>query len=169
MFSIRRWGVAAGALLTAGVLVAACGSSSTTGSTGTTKPAAPASIGLRSTSVGSVVVDDSGKTLYKFDKDTAGAGTSACTSTGCAATWPADTVTGTPTAGTGVPGTIGVITRPDGTKQVTLDGHPLYRYSGDQAVGDTNGNGFGGVWHVVAASGASGAGPTTTSSGPYGY
>ncbi len=168
MFSIRRPGAAAGALLAAGVLVAACGSSATTGSTGITQAAAPASIGLRTTSIGSVVTDDSGKTLYKFDKDTAGSGSSACTSSACAATWPADTVTGTPTAGSGVPGAIGVITRTDGTKQVTLDGHPLYHYSGDKAVGDTNGNGFGGVWHVVAA-GVPGPGATTATTGPYGY
>jgi predicted lipoprotein with Yx(FWY)xxD motif len=61
-----------------------------------------------------------------------------------------------------VPGTIGVITRTDGTQQVTLDGHPLYHFSGDKAAGDTNGNGFGGIWHVVTTSGASSGGGTTT-------
>ena len=57
--------------------------------------------------------------------------------------------------------------------QVTLDGHPLYHFSGDAAAGDTNGNGIGGIWHVVpagTATGASAGGTTaTTTSGGYSY
>lgn len=168
MFSMRSWTAAAGTLIV-GLLLAACGSSSTTtNSTATTaKAAAAATVGVGTTSLGSVVVDASGLTVYKFDKDTVGSGTSACTGN-CATTWPAETVSGTPTAGTGVPGTIGVITRTDGTQQVTLDGHPLYHFSGDKAAGDTNGNGIGGIWHVVTTSGAASSSGGTATTAPGG-
>lgn len=170
MLSIRR-SATAGAFAAAVLLLAACGSTAkTAGTTATTKASAPGTIGTRSTSAGTVVVDAAGKTLYKFDKDTAGSGSSAC-SGACATTWPPETVTGTPTAGAGVAGTIGVITRTDGTQQVTLDGHPLYHFSGDQAAGDTNGNGFGGIWHVVTSTGSASTGGSTatTRSGGIGY
>jgi predicted lipoprotein with Yx(FWY)xxD motif len=80
MILFRRAG-ATGALVAAVLLVGACGSSKSTatGSTATTKAAAPATVGVRTTSLGSIAVDASGKTLYQFDKDTAGSGTSACT------------------------------------------------------------------------------------------
>jgi predicted lipoprotein with Yx(FWY)xxD motif len=168
MILFRRAG-ATGALVAAVLLVGACGSSKSTatGSTATTKAAAPATVAVRTTSLGSIAVDASGKTLYQFDKDTAGSGTSACTGA-CATTWPAAQATGTPTAGAGVSGTLAVITRTDGSMQLTLDGHPLYRFSGDSAAGDTNGNGIGGIWHVVTE-GASTGGSTSTSRGPGGY
>jgi predicted lipoprotein with Yx(FWY)xxD motif len=89
-----------------------------------------------------LVVDGaSGLTLYQFASDTAGSGKSACTA-GCATTWPPMTVASgtTPSAGAGVSGTLGTITRDDGTTQVTYNGRPLYHYSGDSAPGDTNGN-----------------------------
>jgi hypothetical protein len=40
-------------------------------------------------------------------------------------------------------------------RQVAFDGHPLYRFSGDQKVGDTSGDGFAGIWHVVHIGGVS--------------
>jgi predicted lipoprotein with Yx(FWY)xxD motif len=169
MNPLRRYGITAGALFAAGLLVAACGSSSTTtNTTATTKAGATATVKAATSSLGSIVVDASGRTLYHFDHDTAGSGTSACTGT-CATTWPADLVTGTPTAGAGVTGTLGVITRSDGGQQVTLDGHPLYHFSGDSAPGDTNGNGIGGIWHVVSATAAPAAGGSSTTSAGPGY
>jgi predicted lipoprotein with Yx(FWY)xxD motif len=82
-------------------------------------------------------------TVYAFDKDVANSGTSACTSVDdCIATWPALTVPAgtTPTGGAGVPGKLGTITRADsGALQVTYNGVPLYFFSGDSAVGDSNG------------------------------
>ena len=83
-------------------------------------------------------------TVYTFTKDVANNGTSACTATDdCIANWPALTVpTGTtPTAGAGATGKIGTITRTDtnGALQVTYNGLPLYFFSGDKAVGDSNG------------------------------
>jgi predicted lipoprotein with Yx(FWY)xxD motif len=79
-------------------------------------------------------------TVYQFSKDTKDSGKSAC-SGGCATTWPPLTVTAgaTPTGDTGVSGKIGTITRDDGTVQVTYNGLPLYFFSGDKAVGDSNG------------------------------
>jgi predicted lipoprotein with Yx(FWY)xxD motif len=80
-------------------------------------------------------------TVYTFTHDTKGSGTSACTA-GCLQRWPALTVPSgtTPTAGDGVTGTLGTITRPDdGSTQVTYNGLPLYFFSGDAAPGDANG------------------------------
>jgi len=100
---------------------------------------------------GSFLVDAKGMTLYLYTKDSAG--TSVCTG-GCANNWPPLTVTGQPSAGTGVTASlIGTITRADGSTQVTYNGHPLYYYKNDSAAGDKNGQGIGGVWYVVSATG----------------
>jgi predicted lipoprotein with Yx(FWY)xxD motif len=110
-----------------------------------------ASITLADSSLGKIVVDASGLTLYAFMKDTGG--TSSCTGA-CATAWPPAKATGTPTAGTGISGTLTTITRDDGTKQLKLGNWPLYRFSGDAAKGDVNGQGSGGSWHVVGGDGA---------------
>ncbi len=93
-------------------------------------------------SLGTVLVAGSnGLTVYIFTKDTKDAGTSVCTG-GCLETWPALTVPagGSPTAGTGVTGTLGTITRTDnGALQVTYNGLPLYFFKNDKAPGDANG------------------------------
>jgi predicted lipoprotein with Yx(FWY)xxD motif len=71
-----------------------------------------------------------------------------------AAYWPP--VLGTPSAGPGVTGKLGTITRTDGTTQATYDGHPLYTYVGDSAPGQDGGNNLnlnGGLWHIVPVSG----------------
>ena len=90
---------------------------------------------------GPILVDAAGLTLYTFDNDVAGSGTSACTG-GCAAAWPAATVesaSATPTASDDATGELGTITRDDGAIQVTYKGKPLYRFVNDAAPGDTNG------------------------------
>ncbi len=100
---------------------------------------------------GSFLVDAKGMTLYLYTKDSAG--TSVCTG-GCASNWPPLTVTGQPSAGTGLTASmLGTITRADGSTQATYNGHPLYYYKNDSAAGDKNGQGVGGVWYVVSASG----------------
>jgi len=48
-----------------------------------------------------------------------------------------------------LPGKLGMITRPGGVRQVTLNGYPLYTYSGDKAPGQATGNGIEGAWHVI--------------------
>ena len=92
--------------------------------------------------VGTVLVaGENGMTLYIFTEDTVDSGTSACTGE-CLAAWPALTVAAgeTPTAGEGISGELGTITRPDdGTLQVTYNGLPLYFFVNDSAPGDTNG------------------------------
>src|SRR3954453_22877273 len=158
----------AAAVAVAGLSVAACGGGSTyhapasSSSPPTTAPAAPATPAKPTTSVtiaagssrlGQIVVDASGNTLYAFDKDTAGSGSSACYAA-CATLWPAATLNGQPTAGPGLTGALATLTRTDGVKQISLNGRPLYRYAGDGAPGETNGDGFGGIWHVVHTTGA---------------
>jgi len=91
-------------------------------------------------------------TVYMFEADKGGS--SAC-SGACAAAWPP--VTGQPQAGTGVSASeLGQITRSDGTKQVTYNGHPLYLFVEDRSPADTNGQGvnaFGAKWFVLSPSG----------------
>ena len=119
-----------------------------------------------------VVTDSTGMTLYWFVPDTSSA--SKCTGS-CATYWPP--VTGPVTAGSGVTGMLGTITRPDGTTQATYDGHPLYTYAGDSAPGQAKGNGLnvsGGLWWEMTVSGAKPATSTSTSGsggggGGYGY
>jgi predicted lipoprotein with Yx(FWY)xxD motif len=104
---------------------------------------------LKARAIGGVnlLTDARGLTLYWFAPDTSTK--SACYGS-CAAYWPP--VTGAPSAGSGVTGTLGTINRTDGTKQATYDGHPLYTYVGDSAPGTASGNNInlnGGLWHDV--------------------
>jgi predicted lipoprotein with Yx(FWY)xxD motif len=123
------------------------------GSSTAAEPAAASALATATTSLGSVVVDGTGMTVYVFDKDTKGATSSACAG-GCAATWPAvETDSATPSV-TGVTGTVGTITGTDGKLQVTLDGLPLYTFASDSAAGDVKGQGVGGIWWVVAPDGS---------------
>ena len=112
-----------------------------------------------------------GMSLYIFTPDTGT--TSACVDQ-CATSWPPLTVAAATdaTAGTGITGTIGTITRADGKLQVTLGGHPLYYFANDKAAGDLNGQGLNNKWYVAGADGAglgmgSTPGSTGTSKGNY--
>jgi len=104
---------------------------------------------------GSFLVDGRGMTLYIFRKDTPGAGSSApvawgCTS-GCGANWPPMVASAASPllAGPGVTGMLGIFTRPDGIRQVTYNGWPLYYFAGDKNPGDVNGDGIGNLWAVA--------------------
>lgn len=97
-----------------------------------------------SPSGGNYMTDFNGITLYVFDRDTTGV--SNCNGS-CATTWPAYTP-GATAQGT-FPTGISVITRADGSKQFAWNGKPLYYYSGDTKAGDMNGDGIGGIWHIV--------------------
>jgi predicted lipoprotein with Yx(FWY)xxD motif len=108
---------------------------------------------LKTMHIGGVTVltNAQGRTLYWFAPDTATR--SACYGT-CAAYWPP--VRGAATAGPGVTGRLGTITRSDGPVQATYDGHPLYTYAGDTGAGQANGNRLnlnGGLWYEVTPSG----------------
>jgi len=106
-------------------------------------------------------------TVYYFDKDTANSGTSTCSGE-CLAAWPAVVATSDSPKVDGVTGTVGTITRDDGTKQVTLNGLPLYLFVKDKAPGDVTGQAVQGVWWVVAPDGtkitAAGGGSSSSSS-----
>ncbi len=104
-----------------------------------------------STTQGTFLVDPAGLTLYTLSADPANG--SACVGQ-CVASWPPLVVApgGSATAGSGVNGIARTFARSDGSTQVSHDGRPLYRYLGDAAPGDTNGEGisaFGGTWHVA--------------------
>jgi len=107
-------------------------------------------IKVATASVGKFLTGEDGKTLYMFKDDTPGSGKSAC-GTGCVGTWPPFTVESKDQlkAGAGVTGTLDVISRDDGTKQVTYKGAPLYYYSGDTKAGETGGQGLFGKWFVA--------------------
>jgi predicted lipoprotein with Yx(FWY)xxD motif len=97
-------------------------------------------------------VGPSGMSLYIFDKDVAG--TSNC-SGDCAGNWPALTVASADaiTVGTGLTASdFGTVTGSGGSLQVAFKEIPLYYYAGDKAVGDVNGDGVGGVWHLATTS-----------------
>jgi predicted lipoprotein with Yx(FWY)xxD motif len=118
-----------------------------------------------------VLTNAKGFTLYWFGPDTST--TSNCNGS-CTTFWPP--VKGPATLAAGVKGTLGTITRSDGSTQATFDGHPLYTYAGDTAPGQASGNGVnlqGGVWHEVTASSAvpatSPSSTKTGSSNGYGY
>jgi predicted lipoprotein with Yx(FWY)xxD motif len=148
---------------------------------GASSPAASSASGttLEMTTINgtAVVTNSKGMTLYWFAPDTST--TSKCLGS-CATYWPP--VVGPVTAGSGVTGTLGTITRPGGATQATYDGHPLYAYAGDTAPGQAKGNGLnasGGLWWEMTVSGAKpaaatgtstgGTGTSTGGSGGYGY
>lgn len=112
---------------------------------------------LRHTSLGNVLVDASGFTLYRFSKDSGKQNTCLKTSE-CSTTWPALESSGQPTAGTGVKSSLlSTIKLPSGARQVTYAGHPLYRYATASERGEAGYAGvrqFGGTWYAVSSSGA---------------
>jgi predicted lipoprotein with Yx(FWY)xxD motif len=162
------WAAAAG-LGSLALLLAACGgssgsSASSSGSTPTTTSQAagqatssalegiqPGDVVLivQKSAIGYVLAAANGQVVYTYDKDTKG-GAPTCTGS-CATTWPP--LTGKPLASEAVklPGTLGTVSDANGAKQVTYNGLPLYTFKGAK-VFTTNGNGVGGVWHVIKLS-----------------
>jgi len=100
-------------------------------------------------SLGNILTDSHGKTLYLFLRDTPNV-SSACYNR-CATSWPPLLITeGNPIAGNGVNGNLlGVLVRSDGSRQVLYNGWPLYYYGTDANPGDTKGQGVGKVWFVL--------------------
>jgi predicted lipoprotein with Yx(FWY)xxD motif len=165
-------------------LLAACGSSSSTSASGASTsappasaPAAPASsaaarptpsaasaavLKTDQTSLGTVLTNAGGFTVYFFARDNA---TSSACSAACAAAWPP--VIGIPHAASGVKltGKLGEIRRSDGSMQATYDGHPLYLFAGDAKPGQVNGNavdGFGALWYAIKIGSPVTTGTTTS-------
>ena len=176
----RRW-VLAVPLVTAALAAAACSSgsssaaapsatpSSTSSAPSSTSPAsssaAPSSTGTSAaagatiqtahTSLGTVLTDGKGITVYLFEADT---GTKSTCYSACASAWPPVLTTGAPAAGSGAKASLlGTTKRTDGKTQVTYAGHPLYYFTATTKPGQTNGqgvNGFGAKWDAVRPSGA---------------
>ncbi len=172
----KRWLVPV-SLAAAALIATGCGSSSSNSGTGTSgggshSSAASSANVLKTAKIGSttVLTDSKGFTLYWFVPDTTT--TSKCNGE-CAKFWPP--VKGPVTAGPGVTGALGTITRADGSTQATFNGHPLYTFIQDKAPGQANGNGknlSGGVWHDFTMSGAPAPSSSSSSSsggGGYGY
>jgi len=169
-------------LAAAAFTAAACGASAGAGSSGSSSapaysapPAAASSgpaasgntIGTATIGGKAVLTNAKGFTLYWFAPDTPSK--SNCNGS-CATFWPP--VKGPATAGSGVTGKLGTITRDDGSTQATYNGHPLYTYVGDHAPGQAKGNGLnvsGGLWYEVTASGsaAPASSPSQGSGGGY--
>jgi predicted lipoprotein with Yx(FWY)xxD motif len=135
----------------------------------------PKALQVRSTSLGSVLVDSHKRTLYMLTAD--GKNSSTC-SGACAANWPPAKAPKKPKVASSLKQSkLKVIKRSDGTKQLAYAGHPLYRFAGDSKAGDVNGEGinaFGGKWYVLSKSGAAVTGaqaapPAPAPSPGYGY
>jgi predicted lipoprotein with Yx(FWY)xxD motif len=161
-----------------GLALAGCSSSTTTsapaggGGTG----GAHTVVAVRDASgAGRVLTNGAGHTLYLADQERSGK--LICTSSECTTFWtPLTLASGQqPSGPSDVMSHLGTVTRPDGSKQVTLNGAPLYTFSFDHAAGEVKGNGvkdsFHGVkftWHAATVTGAAPA-PSAPSSGDGGY
>jgi predicted lipoprotein with Yx(FWY)xxD motif len=115
-----------------------------------------AKVQLRSTSLGKILVSSSGFTLYRFTHDPRNKDT--CVKMeGCTMTWPPLTTTGRPKAGSGVRASLlSTINLPNGRKQVTYAGRPLYLYAPSTERGETAYVGaeqFEGKWFALNAAG----------------
>jgi predicted lipoprotein with Yx(FWY)xxD motif len=117
-------------------------------------PGGPAAVNVgMSASLGSMLVDSKGMTLYIFTQDSPN--TSSCYGS-CASYWPPLLTNGAPLAGAGVTaGMLGTTKRTDGSMQVTYNGWPLYYFIKDKAAGDTTGQNVQGSWFVINPSGNS--------------
>ena len=151
------------------MVVAACGDDGDTEMTDTVPTAAPttteatttttgpgaadaedAMVEVASSELGEILVSN-GMTLYLFTPDDAGAPT--CYDQ-CAQTWPPLVASGDVTTGAGLDeALLGTVPRDDGGEQVTVNGWPLYFFANDAEPGDTNGQGIGDNWWVVAPDG----------------
>jgi predicted lipoprotein with Yx(FWY)xxD motif len=151
--------ILAGAAVVPLTAVAAAGSgavasTATNGQPATVGVAKSATVDVRTTSLGKILVNSQGHTLYLFKKDSGKK--SACTGA-CAKFWPPLRASGKPTAGRGASASkLGTIRRSDGKPQVTYKGHPLYTFQKDTKAGQTNGEGltaFGASWFALSPAG----------------
>ncbi len=125
---------------------------SATATTTASATAASGTVDLATMTIGKVLVDSQGRTLYLYTKDIQNK-PSTCVDT-CATNFPPASASGTPTAGAGLDTSkLTVVKRTDGTEQLAYNGWPLYRYSKDAKAGDDTGQAVGGVWYVVDATG----------------
>jgi predicted lipoprotein with Yx(FWY)xxD motif len=159
---MRRWLAIAGAAVALVMVAAGCGgntssSSSSSGSAPASSSATAtggATVAVKGSKLGAILVDGNGRTLYLFEKDK---GTTSSCYGACAGGWPPYATKGAPRGGAGASASLlGTTTRTDGKTEVTYHGHPLYYFAGDRKPGDTNGEGlkaFGAEWYVLSAAG----------------
>ena len=157
MNQIRVAGIAG--LVGVAALLAACSSGgaypATSGTPSTSKAAtSSAELSTAQSSLGTIVVDNKGRTVYLFTVDTNNPSKSNC-ETGCDSVWPPvpAPASGTPSLSGVDSSKVGVVTRSDGSKQLTLNGWPLYEYEGDSAAGDVKGENVQGTWFAVSPQG----------------
>ena len=118
--------------------------------------------------VGTVVTDNKGYVLYRFDQDSAKPTKVTCYGN-CAKLWPAATTTDAKNVT--VKGVdkklVSTVKRSDGTTQITLAGWPLYRYAKDDEPKEAYGQGVDGTWFAATPTGAKaqGGGSSSTSNG----
>ena len=156
--TVRKLLIAGTALVATAALLGACGGSddnkeTTRSSAPSTTAAATgeATVKTAQTSIGTVLVNAEGKTLYLFANDQ---GTTSAVPSAVLAAWPPLVASGTPVAGDGVDASkLKTAQQPDGQTFVTYNGHPLYTFTGDAAAGQTNGHKLGNVWYAVTAAG----------------
>ena len=160
--NLQRGTASAAGLAALTLVLAGCGASSSSAYGGGygAAPATPSAAGMAATvdlhnsSVGPILVDAQGRTLYLFEADKNGK--SACSGP-CATAWPPLLSKGAPQTAMGASASlIGTTARGDGGSQVTYAGHPLYYFVGDKAAGDVTGQGidqFGAKWYVVGKDG----------------
>jgi predicted lipoprotein with Yx(FWY)xxD motif len=142
---IRSAGLALGAVL---AVVLALGSVASPSATTATRAQEAADVAVADGgSLGQILVDRDGFTLYSFTRDEPGK--SNC-SGGCAMTWPpATTTNASVNAPEAIKGDFSLIARDDGSMQIAYKGMPLYRFAPDTEPGQTKGQGVGGVWFVA--------------------
>ncbi|MEV7289115.1 SCO0930 family lipoprotein [Streptomyces sp. NPDC093252] len=102
--------------------------------------------------LGPVVTDSAGFTLYRFDNDTASPPRSNCDGD-CATAWPPVPAADVEAAAGMDADLVGEVTRADGSRQLTLDGWPLYRFAKDTRPKQTKGQGVGGTWFAAGPDG----------------
>ncbi|MBT2534983.1 hypothetical protein [Arthrobacter sp. ISL-69] len=137
---------------TAGGTTSASASAETSAPASSPVPAGAAELKTASSGAGQIVVAANGMSVYFFTKDVKDSGTSACTG-GCIAAWPPVLTESASPAVDGVTGTVGTIATPEGKKQVTINGLPVYYYIQDKAAGDITGQGVNDVWYLVSPGG----------------
>jgi predicted lipoprotein with Yx(FWY)xxD motif len=165
---------AAAAVPLAALVVAASGSGASAASAARAAPQATnarsATVKVASRGLGKILVDSRGRTLYLFKKDS---GTKSACFGACAQAWPPLQANGKPTVGGGLKASkVGTTRRSDGKPQVTYNGHPLYRFEGDNKPGDTNGQGlnaFGARWYALTPAGNQVSRQPSNSGGGGGY
>ena len=118
-------------------------------------PASGTVVSTAKTSLGRILVNSRGHTLYLFGKDKNGK--SACTGM-CATFWPPLIAAGKPLAGAGARASLlGTTKRADGRLQITYNHHPLYSFVKDTSKGETNGeelDAFGAEWYAISSAGS---------------